>query len=135
MESSILIYFSAAVSVIFLLVGGVIGWIWNDKTNQFLYAQADEEVVKIKELKDNYSFKRATTSGRDEKTTDSDTRESEVFWVEDNSDSRWIYNRIMECVVEANKKWGFSLTCSESIQYTKYSILHKLSQDCFIFSV
>ena len=44
MESSILIYFSAAVSVIFLLVGGVIGWIWNDKTNQFLYAQADEEV-------------------------------------------------------------------------------------------
>ena len=44
MESSILIYFSAAVSVIFLLVGGVIGWNWNDKTNQFLYAQADEEV-------------------------------------------------------------------------------------------
>ena len=44
MESSILIYFSAAVSVIFLLIGGVIGWIWNDKTNQFLYAQADEEV-------------------------------------------------------------------------------------------
>ncbi len=44
MESSILIYFSAAVSVIFLLIGGVIGWIWNDKTNQFLYAQAEEEV-------------------------------------------------------------------------------------------
>ena len=90
-------------------------WYWNP--NCF----TDEEVVKIKELKDNYSFKRATTSGRDEKTTDSDTRESEVFWVEDNSDSRWIYNRIMECVVEANKNWGFSLTCSENIQYTKYS--------------
>tara|TARA_B100000902_G_scaffold353359_1_gene364744 strand:- start:552 stop:791 length:240 start_codon:yes stop_codon:yes gene_type:complete len=44
MESSILIYFSAAVSVIFLLIGGVVGWLWNDKTNQFLYSQAEEEV-------------------------------------------------------------------------------------------
>jgi|TARA_B100000965_G_scaffold217420_1_gene181995 hypothetical protein len=44
MESSILIYFSVALSVIFLLIGGVVGWLWNDKTNQFLYTQAEEEV-------------------------------------------------------------------------------------------
>ena len=43
MDSSILIYFSAAISLVFLLIGGVVGWIWNDKTNQFLYAAQEEE--------------------------------------------------------------------------------------------
>tara|TARA_B100000902_G_scaffold7825_1_gene9938 strand:- start:202 stop:438 length:237 start_codon:yes stop_codon:yes gene_type:complete len=44
MDSSILIYISAALSIVFLLIGGVVGWIWNDKTNQFLYAAQEEEV-------------------------------------------------------------------------------------------
>ena len=37
MDSSVLIYFSASISLVFLLIGGVVGWIWSDKTNQFLY--------------------------------------------------------------------------------------------------
>lgn len=44
MDSSILIYFSVALSLVFLAIGGLIGWIWNDKTNQFLYATQEEEV-------------------------------------------------------------------------------------------
>ena len=44
MDSSILIYFSVAISLVFLAIGGLIGWIWNDKTNQFLYAAQEEEV-------------------------------------------------------------------------------------------
>jgi len=42
MDSSVLIYFSAAISLVFLLIGGVVGWLWNDKTNQFLYSQEEE---------------------------------------------------------------------------------------------
>ena len=44
MDSSVLIYFSASISLVFLLIGGVVGWIWSDKTNQFLYAAQEEEV-------------------------------------------------------------------------------------------
>ena len=44
MDSSILIYFSASISLVFLLIGGVVGWIWSDKTNQFLYSSQEEEV-------------------------------------------------------------------------------------------
>ncbi len=43
MESSILIYFSAALSITFLIIGGLVGWIWNEKTNQFLYVASQEE--------------------------------------------------------------------------------------------
>ena len=44
MDSSVLIYFSASISLVFLLIGGVVGWIWSDKTNQFLYSSQEEEV-------------------------------------------------------------------------------------------
>jgi|TARA_B100001996_G_scaffold363587_1_gene331975 uncharacterized oligopeptide transporter (OPT) family protein len=43
MESSILIYFSAALSITFLIIGGLVGWVWNEKTNQFLYVASQEE--------------------------------------------------------------------------------------------
>ena len=89
-------------------------WYWNrDCFNH-------KEVDKIKELKDRYTFKRAATGGKNSKTTKSETRESEVFWIQENPDSTWIYDRIMKQVSQANEKWKFTLFSSEQIQYTKY---------------
>ena len=90
-------------------------WYWNEK------CFSAEEVENIKKLKKLYAFKRASTVGKNSKNTDGNVRESEIFWVESNPDTSWIYDRIMYHVAEANKKWGFDLYGSEKIQYTRYS--------------
>ena len=81
----------------------------------------DKEVEQIKELKDSYSFKRGVTVGEDSTSTKAEVRESEVFWVNQNKQSDWIYNRISWHINKANhNKWKFNIDSMEQIQYTKY---------------
>ena len=69
-----------------------------------------KEVDKIKQLKDVYTFKRGTTFGKSSETTDSNTRESEIFWIQENRETEWIYNRISWHVNKANREqWRFEL--------------------------
>ena len=80
-----------------------------------------EEITRIKRLKDSYAFKRGVTFGKNEETTNSETRESDVFWVQQNQESAWIYNRISWHINKANhEKWRFNIDSMEQIQYTKY---------------
>ena len=80
-----------------------------------------KEVDKIKQLKDVYTFKRGTTFGKSSETTDSNTRESEIFWIQENRETEWIYNRISWHVNKANREqWRFELHSMEQIQYSRY---------------
>lgn len=44
MSESVMVYFSATVSFIFLCVGIIAGWTANEKINEYLYARQEERL-------------------------------------------------------------------------------------------
>jgi PKHD-type hydroxylase len=51
-----------------------------------------------------------------------ETRKSIIRWLPQTEEWHWVYERLMEMIVEANKElWGFNLySIPDSIQYTTY---------------
>ena len=81
----------------------------------------EKEVEQIQKLKDYYTFKRGSTFGKTPETTDSKTRESELFWINPDKTTEWIYNRLSWHINKANhEQWRFELHSMEQIQYSRY---------------
>lgn len=50
-----------------------------------------------------------------------DIRKAEIAWFSPDSDHRWLFQRIRDCINDINSNWfGFDLNGFEGIQFTKY---------------
>lgn len=100
----------------------------NDPQQWYWYQNglSQEEVQKIIKLASELPVERATTigsDGEDHEGNDPDgIRSSMVKWIPQNSNWDWLYKKMTEWAVEANKElWNFDLhSAPENIQYTEY---------------
>lgn len=81
----------------------------------------DEEIEKIKELGNALPQERGTVVA-DKEQKESDYRESDIAWMDDNPKHRWIYDRISTAVKEANSSmWGYDIFgYNDPLQFTTY---------------
>jgi PKHD-type hydroxylase len=68
-----------------------------------------------------YPYTKGTIVGNDEIVES--IRKSKIKWIHPNDDSQWLYDKIINMVVEANNTmWNFNLhSVIDLIQYTEYS--------------
>ena len=100
----------------------------NDPQQWYWYQNglSQEEVQKIINLASELPIERATTIGADgelhEENDPNGIRSSMVKWIPQNPDWDWLYEKMTEWAVEANKElWNFDLhSAPENIQYTEY---------------
>lgn len=100
----------------------------NDPQQWYWYQNglSQEEVQKIIKLASELPVERATTIGSDgeehEGNDPEGIRSSMVKWIPQNSNWDWLYKKMTEWAVEANKElWNFDLhSAPENIQYTEY---------------
>jgi PKHD-type hydroxylase len=80
----------------------------------------DEEVEKILNYVDKIPFSVATLTK--DKDTDDSIRKSNIKWIYDNEDIRWLFDKMITTVDYANEHfWKFDLRdIKEAIQYTEY---------------
>jgi PKHD-type hydroxylase len=81
-----------------------------------------EELEKIKKLGDSIPKKKAET-GAGETSGVSDYRKSDISWIGENPESKWLYKKIAEHAIIANKEmWDFDIWgYHDSLQYTVYN--------------
>ena len=92
-------------------------------TNYYYFASAftPSEIVKIKELGDKMPKQQAVTGGSEEPQLN-DYRISEISWIPEIPESDWLYKKIADYAVVANREmwnfdiWGFP----DDLQYTTY---------------
>jgi PKHD-type hydroxylase len=79
---------------------------------------SSEELDKIYNDVAEIDFVQATTIGGDNK----EARSSSIKWIPQNMKWNWLYGKLMDMAVEANKAlWDFDLySAPEQIQYTEY---------------
>ncbi len=103
-------------------------YIFDTETNDpqqyywFKSALTKEEVDKVIKLASELpEAHRATTIGQEGDGATS-TRSSMIKWIPHGGTWDWLYERMMDCAVEANKNcWKFDMqSVLESIQYTEY---------------
>lgn len=92
----------------------------NDPTNYYYYKKAFTE----QEIK-NILFQLQKLPYHNPKVHSgeptAEVRKSKVKWIPDTEEWSWVYKRILEIALEANKKlWHFDIIKSEEIQYTEY---------------
>jgi len=94
-----------------------------NQTNYYWYKEGLDliDVQKVEDLADTYPYTKGTIIGNDEIVES--VRKSKIKWLYPNDDSQWLYDKIINMVVEANKTmWNFNLySVIDSIQYTVYS--------------
>jgi PKHD-type hydroxylase len=80
---------------------------------------SSEEVNLIVKNAKNYESQKATIIGEDKENT---IRKSNIKWLPVNDEWNWVYNRVSNQIMEANKAlWQFNLhTIIDNIQYTEY---------------
>jgi PKHD-type hydroxylase len=80
---------------------------------------SDFEVEKIKKLGDSRPKERASIGNEG---TVSEYRISDIAWINDNEESRWLYTKIADYAKIANKEmWDFDIWgYQDSLQYTNY---------------
>ena len=80
-----------------------------------------EELERIRIIGDN-APKQAATTVADEDEVISDYRKSEISWLDDNQETRWVYEKIADLCKIANKNmWNFDIWgYQDSFQYTVY---------------
>lgn len=96
---------------------------YTDCQNYYWFSNgfSKEELEVIYNGVSKLSFKTATTIGVDEENTDKEIRSSSIKWIPKTSEWMWVYKKLMDMAVEANKIWGFDLiSADEQIQYTEY---------------
>lgn len=81
-----------------------------------------EEVLKIKELKNDYVLKKGvigSANGFEEKDS---VRKSSIFFFNNNEKTSWIFDKVNHCTDKTNREmFGFDLYRSEKAQYTLYN--------------
>ena len=94
-----------------------------NQTNYYWYKEGLDlmDVQKVEDLADTHPYTKGTIIGNDEIIES--VRKSKIKWLYPNDDSQWLYDKIINMVVEANKTmWNFNLySVIDSIQYTVYS--------------
>jgi PKHD-type hydroxylase len=87
----------------------------------FTSAFTIDEINKIKEIGDKLPKSVAAVGGGDEHQV-SDYRKSEVSWIPDNKENEWLYKKIADYAIIANKEmWNFDIWgYQDSLQYTRY---------------
>jgi PKHD-type hydroxylase len=88
----------------------MVNYYWFEK------AFSEEEIELIEEISKKYENKSATTFG------DSGSyRTSDIKWLDESDETRWIYDRFKEAIAVANEEqFEFTLYTAESLQYTEY---------------
>ena len=88
----------------------------------FVNAFTPEEIIKIRELGDSHPQQVATVVGDDGNTSPSDYRKSEISWLDENSKTQWIYEKISGYAKTANREmWNFDIWgYQDLLQYTTY---------------
>jgi len=94
-----------------------------NQTNYYWYKEGLDliDVQKVEDLADTHPYTKGTIIGNDEIVES--VRKSKIKWLYPNDDSQWLYDKIINMVVEANQAmWNFNLySVIDSIQYTVYS--------------
>ena len=94
-----------------------------NQTNYYWYKEGLDlmDVQKVEDLADTHPYTKGTIIGNDEIVES--VRKSKIKWLYPNDNSQWLYDKIINMVVEANKTmWNFNLySVIDSIQYTVYS--------------
>jgi PKHD-type hydroxylase len=92
-----------------------------DQSNYYWFQEGflQPEVDQIEELAAGYPEEKATIVGEDS----DEVRKSNIKWLHPGPDTEWIYDRLMNCITEANDQiWKFDLkSILDSIQYTVYN--------------
>jgi len=88
----------------------------------FTNAFTPEEIVKIIEIGESQVKQSGTTVSNELESTVNDYRVSEISWINDNPETKWIYDKLAHNAKLANKEmWNFDLwDYYDSLQYTKY---------------
>jgi len=91
--------------------------------NYYYYSNAFtlEEIGKIKRMGESIPKQIAVTGSGNEGIV-SDYRKSEVSWIQETQDSQWLYEKIANYAMAANKEmWNFDIWgYQDSLQYTTY---------------
>ena len=94
-----------------------------NQTNYYWYKEGLDliDVQKVEDLADTHPYTKGTIIGNDEIVES--VRKSKIKWLYPNDGSQWLYDKIINMVVEANNTmWNFNLySVIDSIQYTEYS--------------
>lgn len=89
-------------------------------TNYYYFKSAIEfnDIQKIIQLVPQEKLYDGNISGEIDKSY----RSSRIYWIPKNTDTLWLYEKILEFVKNANDKmWNFDLTnLNDDIQYTEY---------------
>ena len=94
---------------------------YNDPQNYYWFKEgfSKQELDRIYEGVATLEFNKASTLG--DLNPDKKVRSSNVKWIPQNSEWKWLYDKMMDMSVEANGMWGFDLIAAdELIQYTEY---------------
>jgi len=80
----------------------------------------EEEIDWIVEYKKRIEFTDATISGNF--SVNKTYRTTQVGWLHKNGETSWVYSRIVDCIIKANKQlWNFDIFgMYESFQYATY---------------
>ena len=93
-----------------------------NQTNYYWYQEGlnSEDLTNLDKLAATYPYTKGTIVGNDEIVES--IRKSKIKWIHPNDDSQWLYDKIINMVVEANNTmWNFNLySVIDSIQYTEY---------------
>jgi len=88
----------------------------------FTNAFTNEEINKIIEIGESLPQTKGTTVGSDNTEDVSDYRISEISWIDETEETRWIYEKIADYAKIANKEmWNFDIwNFQDPLQFTKY---------------
>ena len=91
--------------------------------NYYYYTNAftTQELEEIKRIGNSLPMKKAEVGGGDDSQV-SDYRISEISWLPENDECNWIYNKIADYAMTANKEmWNFDIWgYHDSLQFTNY---------------
>jgi PKHD-type hydroxylase len=87
----------------------------------FSNAFTPDEIERIKRTGESIPKQKAVTGSGTEGIL-SDYRKSEVSWIDENQDSAWLYEKIANYAITANKEmWNFDIWgYQDQLQYTTY---------------
>ena len=77
----------------------------------------EEEIKQIEKTLRSTPYEEATVEGGNE-----EYRKSSIKWIMPFQENRWLFDRLMNCITEANNElWNFDLqSVRDNIQYTEY---------------
>lgn len=89
-------------------------WVWKDD----IFCRTD--ISKIIKIGKHLNLSRARTGGAGEDCLDH--RRSFVSWININSETRWIYQKLTDNILQVNKEWfQFDIEKIEKLQFTYYN--------------